>query len=181
MAESHTKQRKKHKINHDRKTAHETTAVFLPVENPPFIHLFFTTQILNFHCIRVARTKCPHRASTRAGHVHMGLPPLYGSPPRLGESEPSPGGRLPTLRFSSCGQEHSFHYHQVHLFCPQAVIYWMLGFRSCATPVGTSRRGTLYIIKKKYSSCEIEDFVKTHLCKLCVILRSRVLLGVCPH
>ena len=32
------------------------------------------------------------------------------------------------------------------------------------------------------TSCEIEDFVGTHLCKLCVILRSRVLLGgVCPY
>ena len=31
-------------------------------------------------------------------------------------------------------------------------------------------------------SCEIEDFVETRLCKLAVILlRSRVLLGVCPH
>ncbi len=29
-----------------------------------------------------------------------------------------------------------------------------------------------------HSSCEMEDFVQTHLCKLCVILRSRVLLGV---
>ena len=39
-----------------------------------------------------------------------------------------------------------------------------------------------YIIKTKiHSSCEIEYFVETHLCKLCVILRSRVLRVVCPH
>ena len=30
-------------------------------------------------------------------------------------------------------------------------------------------------------SCDIEEFVETHLCKLCVLLRSRVFLGVCPH
>ena len=30
-------------------------------------------------------------------------------------------------------------------------------------------------IKIHSSSCEIEHFVETHLCKLCVILRSRVL------
>ena len=35
------------------------------------------------------------------------------------------------------------------------------------------------IIIKIHSSCEIEDFVETHLCKLCVILRSRVLRVVC--
>ena len=34
---------------------------------------------------------------------------------------------------------------------------------------------------KIHSSCKIEDFVETHLCKLCVILRSRVIRVVCPH
>ena len=39
-----------------------------------------------------------------------------------------------------------------------------------------------YIIKIKiHSSCEIEYFVETHLRKLCVILRSRVLRVVCLH
>ena len=56
--------------------------------------------------IRVTRTKSPHR--TRAVHDVTGIPLLYGSPPRRGESEPSPGGRFPTLH-SSCGQEHSLH------------------------------------------------------------------------
>ena len=32
-----------------------------------------------------------------------------------------------------------------------------------------------------HSSCDIEYFVETHHCKLCVILRSRVLRVVCPH
>ena len=39
----------------------------------------------------------------------------------------------------------------------------------------------ILLFEKKHSSCEIEDFVETHLCKLCVILRSRVLRVVCPH
>ena len=32
---------------------------------------------------------------------------------------------------------------------------------------------------KIHSNCEIEDFADTYLCKLCVILRSRIFLGVC--
>ena len=32
-----------------------------------------------------------------------------------------------------------------------------------------------------HSSCEIENFVETHIRKLCVILLSRLLLGVCPY
>ena len=40
-----------------------------------------------------------------------------------------------------------------------------------------------YILLKymKLSIREIEDFVETHLCKLCVILRSRALRVVCPY
>ena len=40
---------------------------------------------------------------------------------------------------------------------------------------------TIIKMKKKHASCDIEYFVETHLCKLCVILRSRVLRVVCPH
>ena len=44
------------------------------------------------------------------------------------------------------------------------------------------RHSYIFIIKIKiHSSCDIEDFVETHLCKLCVILRSRALRVVCPH
>ena len=42
-------------------------------------------------------------------------------------------------------------------------------------------RAVVIIKIKIRSSCEIEYFVETHLCKLCVILRSRVLRVVCPH
>ena len=39
-----------------------------------------------------------------------------------------------------------------------------------------------YIIKKKLHSPAVKSKVmETHHCKLCVMLRSRVLLDVCPH
>ena len=41
----------------------------------------------------------------------------------------------------------------------------------------------IHIIKMKIHSIQLwgKDFVETHLCTLCVILRSRVLRVVCPH
>ena len=40
-------------------------------------------------------------------------------------------------------------------------------------------RSTIYVIKLNIHSIrKIEEFVETHICKLCVMLRSRVLLGV---
>ena len=59
-----------------------------------------------------------------------------------------------------------------------------------APPTSKIAAGTSYVPVllqciqiKTHSSCEIEDedFVETHLCKLCVIPRSRVLRVVCPH
>ena len=50
-----------------------------------------------------------------------------------------------------------------------------------AVLVGRAAFITTIKIKKKHSSCEIKYFVETHLCKLCVILRSRVSRVVCPH
>ena len=39
-----------------------------------------------------------------------------------------------------------------------------------------------YVIEIQiHSGFEIEDFVETHICKLCVTLRARVLRVVCPH
>ena len=61
------------------------------------------------------------------------------------------------------------------------VIYYMDKFFIGRGPIEKIYSG-VYIIKKNiHSSCEIEDFVETHLCKLCMILRSRVVRVVCPH
>ena len=141
------KQRKNIKTTIERRRTEQLPILFfLLVEHPPFglLFLFFTTQNL-LHKSRPYKKSASYEYWRRT-RTHVLLPPIYGSPPRRGESEPYPGGRLPTRRFSSCGQEHSFHYHQVHLICPQTVRCWMLGFRSCATPLGTCRRGTLYLV-----------------------------------
>ena len=45
----------------------------------------------------------------------------------------------------------------------------------------TTTRTALFYQMKIHCSCEMEYFVETHLCKLCVILQSRVLRVVCPH
>ena len=52
----------------------------------------------------------------------------------------------------------------------------MLGLPSLYVSYGQVGRASANIIKIKiHSSCEIEDYVETLICKLCVILRSRVL------
>ena len=65
-----------------------------------------------------------------------------------------------------------------HAASPLTVFCWLL---QGVDDVGIALRkrtiySTMYITKIKiHSSCEIEDFVETHLCKLCVILRSRAI------
>ena len=63
---------------------------------------------------------------------------------------------------------------------PDRAYYWacLPSLRVCFE---VARRLPLYYKIKIHSSCEIEYFVETHLCKLCVILRSRVLRVVCPR
>ena len=61
---------------------------------------------------------------------------------------------------------------------PHGIYGGTLSFQLVVHPVERPR----YIIKiKMHSRCEVEYFVETHLCKLCVILRSRVLRVLCPH
>ena len=83
----------------------------------------------------------------------------------------------PSPRFSSCGQEHIVHHHpgtSCLLRQSGSQICWILGLRSCVAPLGLSRRGafvhryihvyTPIVIRIKILfSCEIEDFVETHL------------------
>ena len=54
---------------------------------------------------------------------------------------------------------------------------FLVHFHQILSTLYTAVIGLLLKIKI-HSSCEVEDFVETHLCELCVILRSRVLLGV---
>ena len=149
------------KTTTERRRTEKLLICFLPVENLPIRPFIFyhAKKKKKMYCIRVASIKSPVvRVLALDTYLLMGLPLRYGgSPPRRRESEPYPGGRLPTLRFSRCGQEHSFRYHEVHLICPQTDRCWMFGFRSCATPLGTSRRGTLYTyINETCASCEYD-------------------------
>ena len=83
--------------------------------------------------------------STRAGH-ELGLPLFYDYLPRRGESEPSPAGRLPPPPVSRASDKNASVTTTRYIFFAQAcqaVTCWILRFRSCATPLGTSRRGTL--------------------------------------
>ena len=139
-ADSHMKQTTKHQ-NHDEKTAHGTNAdsVTFCRLKIHFSSVYFSPR--KIYCIRVARTSSPDRI--RTGHVLMGLPLIYGSPPQPGESEPSPGRPFPTHH--SVADKNIVFTTTSYILFAQAVRCWMLGFRSCATPLGTSRRGTLQL------------------------------------
>ena len=137
------KQRKNIKTTIERRSTEQLLILFfLPVKHPPFVLLFFTSQIL-LHKSRPYKKSASY-SSTGAGHVFMGLPLIYGSPPRRGESEPSREGASPHSASRAADKNIVFTTTRYMLFAHRQVRCWMLGFRSCPTPLGTSRRGTLY-------------------------------------
>ena len=146
MTDSHTTRRKKHQ----KPTAIERPRTEQLLFFFPGLESTFRPFVLHANFQFLLRKSRPYKKSSSCEYscwTHIdGITTSLRFFTTTGRERTVPGRAPPHIRFSSCGQDHSFHYHRVHLICPQAVRCWMLGFRSCATPLGTSRRGALYIV-----------------------------------
>ena len=130
--------------NHDKKTAHGRTAAcffFAKVENSPFVHLFFTTQIL-LHKGRPYKGSSSYSCWTRADGITTYLRFHHDGERanRIREGAPLPPA-------SRAADKNVVFTTTRYILFAQAVRCCILGFRSGATPLRTSPplRGTLYI------------------------------------
>ena len=62
--------------------------------------------------------------------------------------------------------------------CSVRTVPYRTGPAGIEAPVPLIIREAFYYKIKLHSSCEMEEFVESHLCRLCVFLRSRVFRGV---